>query len=142
MSSLPPVPPTAPSVPAPAAAAAPLPGAGTLINVNGIEFDTSKSDAVIVSGCDVNARKNLAGDTLIKVRHLAAKTNLPSKLAKGLQVTTCKPSDLKDMNNFFNFVSQWETAIILIETHHNTYFMKSPCTLCAKSISAITKETS
>ena len=92
---------------------------------NGVVFDTSANPAAIVHGYDRAARTALTGDTLIKVRDSAVKTNLSLKLTKGLQVTTYDPKDLKDPSNFFNFVSSWEAILLSMETHFKTYFMDS-----------------
>ena len=97
--------------------------------INGVIFDTAAAPADIVHGYDAAARAALADDTLIKVRNLATKSNLPAKLTKGLQVTTYDPSSLKDPNNFFNFVSSWEATLLDIETHLKTYYMETPFTL-------------
>ena len=83
----------------------------------------------IIAGYDKATRDALTDDTLIKVRRAATKTNLIAKLTEGLQVSTYKPSDIKDPNNFFNFVSQWEAVILLMDTHLNTYYMMTPFTL-------------
>ena len=40
---------------------------------------------------------------------------------------------MKDSNNFFNFVSQWETVILAIETHLKTYYMETPFTLYVRN---------
>ena len=97
--------------------------------VNGVEFDTAAAPSGISHGYTKAQRDALADETLIKVRNQVIKTNLSAKLTKGLQVTTYNPADMKDSNNFFNFVSQWETVILAIETHLKTYYMESPFTL-------------
>ena len=94
--------------------------------INGVTFDTTATPAAIVSGYDRTARAGLSDETLIKVRNIATKTNLPAKLSKGLQVSSYNPSDIKDPNNFFNFVSAWEATILDIETHLKTFCMESP----------------
>ena len=89
-------------------------------NVGDLTLDTAAAPPPIIHGHNKAARDALTGETLIKVRTLAAKTNLTAKLTKGLQVTAHDPSDLKDSNNFFNFVSQWEAVILQMETHFKT----------------------
>ena len=83
----------------------------TTFTVGDVQFDTTATPPAIVHGYNKTTRDALTDDTLIKVRTLVIKSNLSSKLTKGLQVTTYSPSDLKDPNNFFNFVSQWESVI-------------------------------
>ena len=101
----------------------------TTATINGVSFDATATPTAIVSGYDRTTRAALTDDTLIKVRNFATKTNLPAKLSKGLQVSSYNPSDIKDPNNFFNFVSAWEATILDIETHLKTYFMETPFTL-------------
>lgn len=98
-------------------------------NINGVAFDTTAAPTPLVSGYDKVARDALSGDTLIKVRTAAVKSNFPSKLTKGLQVTTYNPNEMKDKNNFFNFVSSWETHVLVMETHIATFHMQSSFTL-------------
>ena len=98
-----------------------------------LTFDTTATPAAIVHGYSKAQRDALTDDHLIKVRDLAVKSNLDSKLTKGLQVTTYNPADMKDSNNFFNFVSQWETVILQMETHFKTHHMETPFTLFYRS---------
>ncbi len=109
-------------------------------NIKGVDFDTTAAPGAIVHGYDAAARAALAGDTLIKVRNLASKTNLDAKLTKGLQVSTFNPADMKDTTNFFNFVSQWEAVILQMETHFKTYYMESPFTLFTSSTAPVPDE--
>ena len=105
--------------------------------IGDVTFDTAIAPPVAINhGHTAAMRAALADDTLIKVRDLATKTNLPAKLTKGLQVTTYNPSDLKDPNNFFNFVSQWEAVILNMETHLKTYFMETPFNIVRQEITA------
>ena len=91
-----------------------------------IEFDTAIEQDPVTTAYDEATRTALTGDTLIKVRDLAIKSNLPDKLTKQLQVTTFDPSELKNSNNFFNFVGQWQTYVQLMETHFTAFYIKSP----------------
>ena len=102
----------------------------TTTTIGDVTFDiTTVVNTPIIAGYDKAARDALADDTLNKVRKAATKSNLVAKLTKGLQVSTYKPSDIKDPNNFFNFVSQWEAVILSMETHLNTFYMMTPFTL-------------
>ena len=95
--------------------------------IGDVTFDiTAPVNTPITAGYDKATRDSLTDDILIKVRTAATKSNLIAKLTKGLQVSTYKPSDIKDPNNFFNFVSQWEAVILSMETHLNTYYMMTP----------------
>ena len=95
--------------------------------IGDVTFDiTAPVNTPITAGYDKATRDSLTDDILIKVRSAATKSNLIAKLTKGLQVSTYKPSDIKDPNNFFNFVSQWEAVILSMETHLNTYYMLTP----------------
>ena len=80
-----------------------------------ITFDLTVAPAGVNHGYTKANRDGLADDILIKVRNLATKTNLDAKL-----------SDMKDGNNFFVFVLQWESIILQMETHFKTYYMESP----------------
>ena len=73
--------------------------------INGVEFDTAATPSGINHGYTKAQCDTLTDDTLIKVCNQAIKSNLPVKLTKGLQVTTYNSADMKDTNNFFNFVS-------------------------------------
>ena len=106
--------------------------------IRGVTFDTAATPAAIDHGYTLASRQALTGDTLIKVRNLAVKTNLDGKLTKGLQVSTFNPSDLKDPNNFFNFVTTWEATILNMETHFKTYFMESCFNLYLKNETPVT----
>ena len=101
--------------------------------INGVEFDTATTPSGINHGYTKAQRDALTDDTLIKVHDQAIKSNLPAKLTKGLQVTTYNPADMKDTNNFFNFVSQWESVILSVETHLKTYYMETPFTLYVRT---------
>ena len=101
-------------------------------------FDATAAPAAINHGCTKAQRDALTDDQLIKVRDLAVKCSLAAKLTKGLQVSTCNPADLKDPNNFFNFVSQWESVILNFETHFKTFCMESPFTLFIKNETTVT----
>ena len=95
--------------------------------IDGIDFDTTRRITTSLSlGYTKAQRDGLADAELIKVRDAAVKTNLTAKLTKGLQVSTYNPTDLKDPNNFFNFVSTWESVILQIDTHLKTFHMQSP----------------
>ena len=109
----------------------------TTFTIGDVEFDTTATPTAIVSGYTKAQRAALNGDTLIKVRNLATKTNLVAPLTKGLQVSTYKPSDMKDPNNFFNFVSQWETVILTMESHFSTFYLGSCFTLFRKQETTI-----
>lgn len=52
----------------------------------------------------------LDDDTLIKMGDAASK--LLDKLTNGLQVLSYNPDDMKEKNNFFVFVSQWESVLL------------------------------
>ena len=108
--------------------------------INGVAFDTTARPGAIVHGYDAAARAALTGDTLIKVRNLASKSNLDAKLTKGLQVSTFNPADMKDSTNFFNFVSQWEAVILQMETHLKTYYMESPFTLFTSTTAPVPED--
>ena len=108
-------------------------------NINGVDFDLGRGPTPINHGYNKAGRQALTGDQLIKVHDLAVKTNFVAKLTKGLQVSTYNPSDLKDPNNFFNFVSQWESVILSIETHFKTYCMESPFTLFVRTVTEPTE---
>ena len=99
-----------------------------------IQFDTGAVQGAITTAHDEASRTALAGDTLIKVCDSATKSNLPDKLTKQLQVTTFDPSELKNTNNFFNFVGQWQSYIQLMETHMTAFYMKSPFHLVHKTM--------
>ena len=98
----------------------------TTFNFGDITFDLTVAPAGVNHGYTKANRDGLADDILIKVRNLATKTNLDAKLTKGLQVATYNPSDMKDGNNFFVFVLQWESIILQMETRLKTYYMESP----------------
>ncbi|MCA1807606.1 MAG: hypothetical protein LC687_07145, partial [Actinobacteria bacterium] len=95
----------------------------SIINVNGIDFDLSLTPTAITSGYSKTQRDNLTDDMLIKVRNMAVKSNLPAKITKGLQVTTYNPDDMKNKNNFFNFVSSWEGNVLSIEQQIATFHL-------------------
>ena len=100
--------------------------------INGLNFDDTRlgnARQVINHGHTEASRQALADDTLIKVHDLATRSNLPAKLTKGLQVTTCDPTDMKNPNNFFNFASTWEATVLSIEQQFETYFMSGPFVL-------------
>ena len=101
-----------------------------MFTVNGVEFDMAAAPVGINHGYTKAQRDALTDDTLIKVCDQAIKMNFLVKLTKCLQVTTYNPADMKDSNNFFNFVSQWETIILAIKTHLKTYYMETPFILC------------
>ena len=86
-------------------------------------FNLGAAPAAINHGYTKAQRDALTDDTLLKVRDAAIKSGLPAKLTKGLQVSSYNPADLKDPNNFFNFVSTWQSTILLMETHMKTYYM-------------------
>ena len=111
-----------------------------MTTIGNLTFDTTRVVAApVVHGYDRASRAALADDTLIKVRDLATRSNLDGKLTKGLQVTSYNPSDLKDSNNFFNFVSTWEGVILSIETHLKTYFMETPFTIVNQRVTEPTE---
>ncbi len=107
--------------------------------IGDVTFDAVAHPAAVNHGCTKAQRDALADDQLVKVCDLAVKTNLDAELTKGLQVTAHDPSDLKDSNNFFNFVSQWETVILQMETHFKTHCMESPFTLHCREDTAPTE---
>ena len=75
--------------------------------IGDVTFDiTTPVNTPIIAGYDKAIRDNLTDDILIKVGTAGTKSNLIAKLTKGLQVSTYKPSNIKDPNNFFNFVLQ------------------------------------
>ena len=96
--------------------------------VNGITiaFDMTTVNANITTAYDKAARDALTGDTLVKVRAMATKSNLPDKLTKSLQVSSFDPSEMKNSSNFFNFVGQWQTYVGLMENHLEAFHMTSP----------------
>jgi hypothetical protein len=77
----------------------------------------------VATGYDRTIRAGLVADTYIKVYDAAVKPKLAQKLTKGLQVTSFDPSDLKNTDNFFVFVSNWQNTTIMIESHLKTFFM-------------------
>eukprot|EP00977_Amphora_coffeiformis_P020160 scaffold7957_cov76-Amphora_coffeaeformis.AAC.1 len=81
----------------------------TTFTIGDVTYDTTSTPTVVVSGYGKAERDTLADDTLIKVFNLATKTNQVAKITKGLQVSTYNPDDMKNKNNFFNFVSLWES---------------------------------
>ena len=85
-------------------------------------------------------RAALTDDVLIKVRDLATKSNLVDKMTKGLQVSTYDPTDMKEKSNFFNFVSQWQSILLMMETHYKTYDMESPFHIAVKMTTAPTED--
>jgi hypothetical protein len=97
----------------------------TKFTLGGIVFDTAAKPLPVVHGYSKSQRDNLTDDSLIKVYEHAVKSNLSDKLTKGLQVTTFNPSDMKDKNNFFVFVAQWQTVVLMMESHLSTYYMQS-----------------
>ena len=60
------------------------------------------------------ARTALTGDGLRKVRDAATTSNLDDKITKTLQASSFNPTDMKDPNNFFNFVNQWQSILGLM----------------------------
>eukprot|EP00977_Amphora_coffeiformis_P002922 scaffold563_cov87-Amphora_coffeaeformis.AAC.1 len=101
----------------------------TTFTIGDVTFDTTSKPAVVVSGYDKAERDTLADDTLIKLCNLATKTYLVAKITKGLQVSTYNPDDMKNKNNFFNFVSSWESNVLSIESHLKAFYMETPFTL-------------
>ena len=101
------------------------------VTINGIKiaFDTTTVNGTITTAYDKAARDALAGDTLVKVRAMATKSNLPDKLTKSLQVSSFDPSEMKNSSNFFNFVGQWQTYVGLMENHLQAFHMTSPFNL-------------
>eukprot|EP00977_Amphora_coffeiformis_P004021 scaffold803_cov127-Amphora_coffeaeformis.AAC.1 len=89
----------------------------TTFTIGDVTFDTTSTPTVVVS-----------------VRNLATKTNLVAKIAKGLQVSTYNPDDMKNKNNFFNFVSLWESNVLSIESHLKTFYMETPFTLYSRTL--------
>lgn len=112
----------------------------TSTTIGDVTFDLTANPTTLVSGYTKAQRDTLTDDMLIKVRNLATKTNLPAKLTKGLQVTTYNPDDLKNKNNFFNFVSSWEGNVLSIESHLKTFYMTSPFVLYKKIITEPSEE--
>ena len=100
--------------------------------IGDVTFDLTANPTVLIAGYTKAQRDALTDDMLIKVRNLATKSNLPAKITKGLQVTTYNPDDLKNKNNFFHFVSSWEGNVLSIESHLNTFYLKSPFVLYIK----------
>eukprot|EP00977_Amphora_coffeiformis_P020346 scaffold8126_cov170-Amphora_coffeaeformis.AAC.20 len=105
----------------------------TTFTIGDVTFDTTSTPTVVVSGYGKAERDTLANDTLIKVRNLATKTNLIAKITKGLQVSTYNPDNMKNKNNFFNFVSSWESNVLSIESHLKTFYMETPFTLYTRT---------
>ena len=95
-------------------------------NIGVLQVDTTIArPADPVSGYTKAQRDALTNETLIKVRKEATKCNLVTKISKGLQVSSYNPADMKDPNNFFNFVSHWESVILSIKNHLDTFYMGS-----------------
>eukprot|EP00977_Amphora_coffeiformis_P012533 scaffold3119_cov92-Amphora_coffeaeformis.AAC.3 len=105
----------------------------TTFTIGDVTFDTTSTPTVVVSGYGKAEQDTLADDTLIKVRNLATKTNLVAKITKGLQVSTYNPDDMKNKNNFFNFVSSWESNVLSIKLHLKTFYMETPFTLYSRT---------
>eukprot|EP00977_Amphora_coffeiformis_P013960 scaffold3820_cov179-Amphora_coffeaeformis.AAC.1 len=105
----------------------------TTFTIGDVTFDTTSTPTVVVSGYGKAEQDTLADDTLIKVRNLAMKTNLVAKITKGLQVSTYNPDDMKNKNNFFNFVSSWESNVLSIKSHLKTFYMEMPFTLYSRT---------
>ena len=128
-----PTPPVAQQAPTAPRNVPPLPNPNRFI-INGVTFDTAATPVNIASGYSHTQRSSLTDDMLIKVCNLAVKCNLPAKITKGLQVSTYDPADLKNKNNFFNFVSSWEGNVLSIESHLKTFCMESSFTLYCKEL--------
>jgi hypothetical protein len=98
----------------------------TTLVVNGVTFDlTITGSNVVATGYDRTICAGLVADTYIKVYDAAVKPKLAQKLTKGLQVTSFDPADLKNTDNFFVFVSNWQNTTIMIESHLKTFYMNS-----------------
>ena len=104
-----------------------LPTSSTMASIiAGISFDPTTTIATpIVHGYDKAQRDALTPDSFVKVYDAAVKSNLPDKLTKGLQVTSFHPTEMKDKDNFFVFVSNWQTTVLSIESHLRTFYMET-----------------
>ena len=56
-----------------------------------------------------------------------AKCSLEAKLTKTLQVSSFNPTDMKNTNNFFNFVNQWQSIVEQIDQHFQLVNRKGLC---------------
>lgn len=110
----------------------------TTVNIDGVGTLTLNTHQApkgpVTTAFDATSRAALADDNLRKVREAATKSNLTAKLTKTLQVSTFDPADMKDSNNFFNFVNQWQTIVLLMTQHLTAYFMTSPFILLKKHV--------
>ena len=96
--------------------------------------------AAITTAFDETARANLTDDALRKVRDAATKSNLDDKITKSLQVSSFNPTDMKDPNNFFNFVNQWQAILGLMKEHLQAFFMDSVFNLLAMQVTGALTE--
>ena len=80
----------------------------------------------IVTGFDATSRGALADDTLVKVRKEATKSNLTAKFALSFQVSTFDPKHLGEKGNFFTYITDWQTNLMLIREHFDAFYMNTP----------------
>ena len=97
--------------------------------ISNVEFDTDAAPAAVSHGGNKAQRDALADDALVKVRDQVVKSNPDAKLTKGLQVSACVTVDTKNPNNFFNFISDWESVALDFETHFRTFCVETPFAL-------------
>ena len=124
----PPVPAPAPPAPLPPAPPAAVPvaptvaGGGTLLNDT--QFDTAQAaPAQATTGWTRAARAALTNEGLVKFREAFAKKIVKVLLSANLGVSSYKPSEMEDKNNFFNAIASWSNASLQFEAWFRTHFV-------------------
>ena len=101
-----------------------------MTSVNGVTFDLAQTAPVSSSaGYTRTTRDALKNEGLVKFRESFVKKLVKTLLASSMQVSSYKPTEMNDKNNFFYAMAQFAQAAMFFATWFRTHFADNVFTI-------------